>query len=513
MASIGNIQNYWIIPIFLWLISILLLNLLKKITQPTLHLPPSPPGLPFIGHLHFLSPVVTKCFSFLSSKYGPLLYLRFGSRPAILVSSASFATEIFKRNDVIFSNRPKTPFDDRLIFGEYGILNCPYGDYWRSMRKLCVTELLGIRQVERFIDVRNEEIQKRFLKKLLEKAHRNENLDLGKELMKLTNNIICRMVMGTRCSEEDDEAERCRELVHGAFDLAGKLAVATMLGPLKKLGFWLNRKELNVITRKCDELLDKILEEHEDRAKRNNGDDKEVKDLLDILLQVCQDKDTKFKISKNHIKAFIMDLFVGGTDTSAATMQWIMAELSNHPKIFKKLRDEIKSVIGTNRLVQESDIPNLHYLQAVVTETLRLSPQAPIIPRECREDCEIGGFDIPKDAAVLINAYSIMRDPEIWENPNKFYPERFLQEKEIKMQNKLNFLSFGAGRRSCPGSHLASSVIHITIGSMVQCFDWKFVGDGNGGNKANMEAKAGMTFGLAHPLLCVPVLHFNPFLS
>ncbi|KDP43436.1 hypothetical protein JCGZ_16723 [Jatropha curcas] len=385
----GDIQYNWIIPLFLWLISTLLQNLFKKITQPTLHLPPSPPALLFIGHLHLLSPVVTKCFPFLSSKYGPLLYLRLGSRPLLLVSSASFAAEIFKRNDVVFESRPKSPFVDGLLFGDYGIMAAPYRDYWRFMKKLCVTELLGTRQVERSIGVRNEEIQRRFLKKFLEKAYRNENIDLGNELMKLTNNTICRMVMSTRYSEENDEAEWCRELVLGSIELVGKLAVATVLGPLKKLGFWLNRKQLKDIPRKEDELLDKILKEHEDRAK-------------------------------------IMDLFIGGTVTSAATMQWIMAELINHPKVFKKLREEIESVTGTNRSVHESDIPNLHYLQAVVKETLRLYPLAPLMPRECSEDCKIGGFNIPKETAVLINAYSIMRDPEIWENPSKFYPERFL---------------------------------------------------------------------------------------
>ncbi|KAF2293624.1 hypothetical protein GH714_003481 [Hevea brasiliensis] len=196
------------------------------------------------------------------------------------------------------------------------------------------------------------------------------------------------MVMSTRCSEEDDEAERCRELVLGSIDLAGKLAVATMLGRLKKL-----------------------------------------------------------------------------VDYRRAHQQ---------SKYLKKLKEEIESIVETKRLVEDSDIPNLHYLEAVVKETLRLHPTIP------GEDCKIGGFDIPKENAVVINAYSIMRDPNFWENPNEFCPERFLQEqdnnqKEIKGQN-FSFLPFGGGRRLCPGSHLAFSIIPITIASMVQCFDWKFAG-------------------------------------
>ncbi|KAJ9158738.1 hypothetical protein P3X46_024295 [Hevea brasiliensis] len=509
--TIGDTQ-YYLILFFLWaFLSLLLHYLLKKPIKPSLHLPPSPPALPLIGHLHLLRPMAFKCLHNISSKHGPFLCLRLGSRPVLVVSSATFAAEIFKTHDINFSAKPKTPLGDKLLFGNFGFFNAPYGDYWKFMKKLCMTELLGARQVERDCAARREELR-RFLSKLVERACKNENVDLGNELMRLTNNTICRMVMSTRCSGEDDEARKCRELVEESVDLAGKLGVASMLGPLKKLGFWVFRKQLKDILRDFDELLEKILKEHEEKAKRDGDDHEgEDKDLMDILLKVYQDENAEFKISRNHMKAFFLDLFFAGTDTSANTMQWIMAELINHPKVFSKLREEIESVVGTNRLVEESDIPNLHYLQAVVKETMRLHPLVPAIPRECREDCKIEGYDIPKETVVWINVYSIMRDPKLWNNPNEFCPERFLQEhenqKEIKRQN-FSFLPFGGGRRMCPGSHLAFSLINITIASMIQCFDWKAVGDGG---KVNMEAKSGFSLCLAHPLLCFPVIHYHPF--
>ncbi|KAF2293625.1 hypothetical protein GH714_003491 [Hevea brasiliensis] len=416
MAIIRDIQFYFIV-VFLWLLSRLLLQHLfkKPTTKPNLHLPPSPPALPFIGHVHLLSPVVSKCFHYLSSKHGPLLYLRLGSRPLLLVSSASYAAEIFKTNDLAFSAKPKTPFDDGLLFGNAGFITAPYGDYWRFMKKLCVTELLGASQLERSRGVRREELR-RFLHNLVEKASKNESVDVGQELMKLTNNTICRMVMSTRCSEEDDEAQTCRELLEESVALAGKLVIATMLGPLKRLGYWVNRKQIEDVPRRFNELLEKILKEHEERAKRESGERKD-KDLMDILLTVYQDENAEFRISRSQMKAFFL---------------WLMAELINHPNIFKKLREEIESVVGANRLVHDSDIPNLHYLQAVVKETLRLYPLLPAIPRECREDCKIGGFDIPKETAVMINAYSIMRDPELWDNPNEFYPEILARTRKPK---------------------------------------------------------------------------------
>ncbi|KAF2319437.1 hypothetical protein GH714_015832 [Hevea brasiliensis] len=340
---------------------------------------------------------------------------------------------------------------------------------------------------------------------MVEKACKNENVDLENELMKLMNNIICRMVMSTRCSEEEDEAQRCKELVEGSMELAGKMALAYFLGPLKKVSCWVFRKQLKEIPRQIDELLEKILKEHEERAKRDGGEG-EGKDLMDILLKVYQDKDAEFQISRNHMKAFFVDLFIAGTHTSADSTHWVMALLINHPNVFNKLRGEIESVVGKNRLVEESDIPNLHYLQAIVKETLRLYPLGPFIPRVSCEDCKIGGFDIPKETLVLINLYSIMRDPELWDNPDEFKPERFLvSHKETNRQNHLlGYVPFGGGRRMCPGSHLALTIIHITVASMVQCFDWKVPGeDGDGdGGKVNMEAKSGVIMSMAHPIVC-----------
>ncbi|XP_021625601.1 cytochrome P450 705A5 [Manihot esculenta] len=513
MATINGDTLSYLNFFFLSLISsFLLLYFFKKPTKPILHLPPSPPSLPLIGHLHLLGRVAYKYFHNLATKHGPLLSLQLGSVPLILVSSASYAAEIFKTNDIAFSYKPKTPFDDGLLFQNFGFISAPYGDYWRFMKKLCMTELLGPRQTERSSSVRREELQ-RFLQNMVDKACKNENVDLENELVKLTNNTICRMAMSTRCSEEEDEAQRCKELVDGSMELAAKVAAAYLMGPLKKIGFWVFREQLKNLSTQIDELLEKILKEHEERAKKDS-DEGGDQDLMDILLKVYQDEKAEFQISRSQMKAFFVDLFIAGTHTTADSTHWIMAMLINHPKVFKKLREEIESVVGKNRLVEESDISKLHYLQAIVKETLRLYPLGPLIPRTNCEDCKIGGFDIPKETIVLINLYSIMRDPNIWDNPDEFKPERFLvsDHKETNKQKHLmGYVPFGGGRRMCPGSHLGLTIIHVNVASMVQCFDWKvYGGDGDGG-KVNVEAKSGMIMCMAHPLVCLPVVHYNPF--
>ncbi|CAL9003874.1 unnamed protein product [Prunus brigantina] len=519
MSPMTDFQYCFICLIICFLSTILVKSFFNKPTKQTttLCLPPSPPALPVIGHLHLLSSSLSKSLHNLSTKYGPLLLVRFGASRMLVVSSASMATEIFKTHDLTFASRPSFAFADELPYGNLGFFATPYGDYWRFMKKLCMTELLSPKQIERSRAIRHAEVAK-FLRKTLESATRKEMVDVGAELMRLTNNSICRMAMSTSCSENGEEAEKIRELVKESFELAAKVCFGDVLGPLKRLGFWVYGKQLMDVTMGYDKLLEGMLKQHEERAERE-GWDREDKDLMDILLKAYQDDKAEVKISRTHVKAFLLDLFIGGTATTAEAMQWAVAELINHPDIFNKLRVEIKSVVGS-RLVEESDVGNLPYLQAVIKETLRLHPPVPLSTRESRQACKIKEFDIPEKTAVAINQYAIMRDPELWDNPDDFRPERFLSpeekadgemnQKETRGQN-FQYVPFGSGRRRCPGSNLATILLNTSIAAMVQCFDWK-VGDGNEG-KVNMQVGAGMSLPMAHPLILLPVDHFNPFAS
>nr|URF53680.1 cytochrome P450 [Trichosanthes cucumerina] len=515
----AEIQSF----VFLSILFFLSINLIRSIFTRTavkstaLRLPPSPPSLPLIGHLHLLSPALCNSFRRLSDQYGPLLYLRLGASRCLVVSSAPIAAEIFKSHDVVFASRPILAFADKLYYGKSGFVTAPYGDYWRFMKKVCVTELLGVRQLERSQGVRREEIR-RFVSRIAAHSRVKEAVDIGAELMRLTNNATCRMVMSTACSGEKNDAERIRYLVKEAMEVVTQICFGDVLGPLKKLGFLLYGKRALDVGRSSDELMEKILKEHEEES-----DEKNPKDLMDILLEIHQDDNAAVKITRTHIKAFIMDLFMAGTDTSSVAMQWTMAELINHPQVFKRVREEIESLVGTSgRLVEEEDIPQLPYLQAVVKETLRLHPPAPVIIRECRQSCKIRGYDVPQKTSVAVNLYAIMRDPEVWSEPNEFRLERFLTSSNQETDSNSNqmeakgqsfdFIPFGGGRRACPGATLAFNMMNTTMATLVQCFDWKVVGDASGEEaKVDMRPGQGLTLGMANPLLLVPILHFDAF--
>ncbi|XP_061370594.1 cytochrome P450 705A12-like [Gastrolobium bilobum] len=514
----------FLVPVLLTYIFFFTVKHTTTTTTTVLRLPPSPPSIPLIGHLHLLTPSLHKSFQTLSSKHGPLLHLNLGpSRRLLLVSSAATAADIFKTHDLAFSSRPAFAFAEKLPYGNSGFITAPYGPYWRFMKKLFVTELMSSRQMERSKTIRAQEIEL-LLKRVFENARSNAALDLGSEFMKFTNNVTCRMAMSTRCSEKFEDAERIRKLVKESFELAAKLCFGDVLGPFKELSFWVYGKKATDLSMRYDELLEKLLKEHEERRLvGGNGGDEIERDLMDILLDVYHGACAEYKITRTHIKAFFLDLFIGGTDTSAEAMQWTMAELLNHPEAFKKVRNEIELVTGNVRLVEESDIPNLPYLQAVVKETLRLYPPAPVATRECRQDCKINGYDVPAKTAVAINLYAIMRDKDSWDDPNEFHPERFLvslkeqedddpsdHQNDATKRMNFNFVPFGAGRRGCPGTTLAFNMINTVVAAMVQCFDWKIGEDGKG-EKVDMQSGSGMSLSMVHPLICLPVVHFNPF--
>lgn len=202
---------------------------------------------------------------------------------------------------------------------------------------------------------------------------------------------------------------------------------------------------------------------------------------------------------------------MAGTDSTGNGLLWVLAELINNPVVFKKLREEINTVVGVHRLVKETDIPNLPYLQAVVKESLRLHPSLPLILRKSEEDCKVNGYDVLKNTRMMINVYAIMRDPNSWQNSTEFLPDRFMEEDDQNMDQLVGilgqdqrFMPFGSGRRLCPGALLASNVIQLATALLVQCFDWK-VKDGK-----IADTREGPSGAMAHPLMCYPVVHINP---
>ncbi|TKY47005.1 flavonoid 6-hydroxylase [Spatholobus suberectus] len=170
----------------------------------------------------------------------------------------------------------------------------------------------------------------------------------------------------------------------------------------------------------------------------------------------------------------LKDIFGGGSDTSSATITWAMTEMMKNPRIMEKVQAEVREVFDKEGKPNGSGIENLKYLKSVVNETLRLHPPGPLLlPRECGQACEINGYYIPVKSKVIVNAWAIGRDPNLWTEAERFYPERFIQSSVDYKGNNFEFIPFGAGRRMCPGITFGLSNVEYALAMLMYHFDWK----------------------------------------
>lgn len=197
------------------------------------------------------------------------------------------------------------------------------------------------------------------------------------------------------------------------------------------------------------------------------------------------------------------DMFIAGTDTSSATLSWTMTQLMKNPSKMKKLQQELREIIGNKGKVEEADLHRLTYLKLVIKEVLRLHPPAPLlVPRETIEKCTIKGYEVPSNTRVLINAKAIGLDPNSWENPNEFRPERFIDNNVDFRGQDFSLVPFGVGRRSCPGISFALVVVELALANLLYCFDWEFP-FGVKKEDLDLEEAVGITVHRKNPLYLV----------
>lgn len=170
-------------------------------------------------------------------------------------------------------------------------------------------------------------------------------------------------------------------------------------------------------------------------------------------------------------------MLVAGTDTSSTTAEWAMFLLLNNPEALDKAQAEIESIVGHDRLVDDSDVQSLTYLQNVINETLRLFPPVPLLlPHQSTEDATVCGFHVPRKTTLLVNTWSIHRDPELWADPEKFMPERFGHGSVESGYEGYKWIAFGVGRRACPAAAFGRRVLGLALASVLQCFEWQRIG-------------------------------------
>ncbi|RVX21250.1 Cytochrome P450 CYP736A12 [Vitis vinifera] len=425
--------------------------------------------------------------------------MRLGFVPAIVVSSPQAAEQFLKTHDLVFANRPPHECSRHILYDGKGISFSEYGPYWRSMRKLCTLELLTSHKINSFKPMRREEVGL-FIKSFEEAARAGAAVDVSAKVALLSADMSCRMVFGKKCMDKDLDERGFKAMFQEVMQLAATPNIGDYIPCLLGLDLQGLTRRTKATGKVFDDFFEKIIDEHIHNPKEEG----QTKDLVDVMLGLMGSEGTGYNIERASIKAISFDMLAGSMETSSSSIDWAVAELIRHPRVMKKVQSELEKVVGMERMVEESDLESLEYLNMVVKETLRLYPAGPLlVPHESMEDCTVNGFYIPQKSRIIVNAWAIGRDPDSWTNADEFLPERFI-EGDIDFRGKhFQYIPFGSGRRGCPGMQLGITVVRFVVAQLVHCFDWELP-DGMLPSELDMTEEFGLAIPRAKHLVAIP---------
>ncbi|TKY46660.1 Flavonoid 3',5'-hydroxylase 1 [Spatholobus suberectus] len=458
------------------------------------NLPPGPRGWPILGALPLLGTMPHVTLSNMAKKFGPIMFLKMGTCDTVVASSPDAAQAFLKTLDHNFLNRPIIAGAVHLGYNAQDLVFANYGPRWKLLRKLTNQHMLGGKALHDWAHVRTSEV-KHMLRAMHECAKQGELVEVGDLLSCAITNMVSQVVLSHRIfSNKGSESKEFKDMVVELMTISG-----VNIGDFIPCIAWMDLQgvvgRMKRLHKRFDEFLTKIIEEHVESSHKRKG----KPDFLDIVMTNGENP-SEDKLSLSNIKALLLDLFTAGTDTSSSIIEWALAELLENPNILIMAQKEMDQVIGRQRLLDESDLPKLPYLQAICKETYRLHPSTPLgVPRVAAEACQVDGYYIPKNTRLNVNIWAIGRDPNVWSNPLEFNPKRFLRGKGAKIDPSgvdFELIPFGAGRRICAGYRMAVGVIEYILGSLVHSFDWKLPN----GVELNMDEAFGLTLQKAVPL-------------
>uniref|UniRef100_A0A0E0D3F7 Uncharacterized protein n=1 Tax=Oryza meridionalis TaxID=40149 RepID=A0A0E0D3F7_9ORYZ len=445
--------------------------------------------------------------------YGELMLLRFGSFPVVVGSSVAMARLVLKTHDAVFIDRPRTASGKHTTYGYADITWSPYGAYWRQARRICVTELFSARRVASFEHIRADEVRA-LVRGLFAAASSGRDggaVHLNRDhLSTLSMNVITRMVLGKRFFGEG--ADAAEGPVSTLSEFKWMMDELLLLNGVLNVGDWIPSvdwmdlqgyvRRMKKVGKMFDAFMEHVLDEHSERRRRE-GEAFVARDMVDVLMDLADDPSLEIKLGRVGVKAFTQDLIAGGTESSSVTVEWALSELLKNPAIFATATDELDIVVGRGRWVTKKDIPNLPYLEAIMKETMRMHPIVPLlIPRVARDGAAVAGYDIPKGARVLINVWTIGRDPELLDAAEEFMPERFIGSRiDVKGQD-FELLPFGSGRRMCPGYNLGLKVMQLSLANLLHWFAWRLP-EGMEKEELSMDEVFGLSTMRKYPLQVV----------
>ncbi|KAL3523037.1 hypothetical protein ACH5RR_015871 [Cinchona calisaya] len=474
------ISLFLLLPI-LWII-------LKQYNSRNKSLPPGPKAWPVIGNLAELGSNVHRDLAQLAQVYGPLMSLRLGNQLMVVGSTPEAAIEILKTHDRLLSGRyvadvsyAKGPQKNHLSLA----FTTECTQQWRFLRTLCRSEIFSNKMIENQSYIREKKMNE-----LLEFLASKEG-----EKIKIENFVflsIINVLGNIFCSNDLVSFEEIGGLNKAMREIVVLFASPNISDFYPSLS-GLDIQGLRKKTSECVKIIHSAWEGiiRDRKAQKLFQDSSRHKDIVDVLLH----KD----FSEDQISCLFLELFIAGTDTSSSTIEWAMTELIKQPKYLEKIRHELEREISGN-VINESNLSQLSYLQACVKETLRLHPPVPLLlPRHANETRQVMNYTIPEGTQIVVNVWAVARDPNNWEDPLTFNPDRFLHSELDFKGNDFEFLPFGSGRRICPGMNMGLAQVHLFLASLIYHFNWSLPDDMLP-QQLDMNEKFGVTLHREKPL-------------
>uniref|UniRef100_A0A1J3FLS2 Cytochrome P450 71B35 n=1 Tax=Noccaea caerulescens TaxID=107243 RepID=A0A1J3FLS2_NOCCA len=498
--------NIWLLSL-LFLITFLALAAFKRSKRQNHRKPPSPPGFPIIGNLHQIGELQHQSLWNLSKKYGPVMHMKLGKVPTVILSSSDTARQALKDHDLDCCSRPTLAGPKALSYNYLDIGFSPFNEYWKDIRKLAVMELFSNKKVHSIQPIKDEEVKK-LMDSMAESASQQTPVNLNVKLLTLTASVVCRATFGVTFEDTLLSDNNLGEIVREAYEMMASFSASDFIPYvgwiIDRFTGLLGRREKSVGD--LDAFYEQMFDMHKEEKERMS------EDFVDMLLRLMKEETVigNGKLTRNHIKAILMDVLLGGVDSSSITMTWAMTELARNPRVMKKVQSEIRNQLGNNKsMISIEDTDQLDYMKMVIKETWRLHPPAPLLgPKEVINEFEINGYVIQPKTMLQVNVWAIGRDPDTWKDPEMFLPERFLDSNiDTKGQN-FELLPFGGGRRLCPAIYMGTTMVEFGLANMLYHFDWKLP-EGMAVEDIDMEESPGLNVSKKNELLLVPVKYLN----
>ncbi|KAI0278780.1 cytochrome P450 [Russula aff. rugulosa BPL654] len=432
--------------------------------------PPGPPSYPIIGSLFDIPKDKQPWIAYtdMSKKYGDIVCLRAFSKVTVVLSSFSAIKDLLEKRKDYYSDRSSVPILEMVGY-DWPVFTIGVNEAWRKERKILDTSLrpgavMSYRQVM-------EEKTRELLVQLC-----TDPKDFIAHVNHFQGRIIMSLTFGYDLKDGDKilEAPKQFNILLRGLTSAG-IAMLYLIPFLRHVPSWVPYLSYKPLAQKGRKMNERIRNEPIDFVKNALVSDDQQEEVVVAALGSLYKGEALYSFINLH------GTYIASFQPTISSINTLFLVLVLFPQVQTRAQAELDLLIGRDRLPTFDDRPRLPYIEALCKELTRWFVVAPMgLSHLSRRDDFYNGLFIPKGATVMANAWAILHDPEAYPEPDKFKPERFLNEDGTVRDDPMLSLAFGVGKRICPGRHLVESTLFIVASSILSVFNVTKAKDENG---------------------------------